>query len=151
MYIKLFIARMNQSSIDVKSRQWTSIYLSIVFNNSCNFQTWFINNRAIFSINVFLFLTTHDILLLLLIHTHYDIVLKRFMRKILHILQKEKILKKKKNSFIWIQSSSRFLNDVTSFKNRMNDVFDLFIYCFFQYQELKIVCVTNQTSEMSNF
>jgi hypothetical protein len=43
------------------------------------------------------------------------------------------ILEKKKNSFILIQSSFRFLNDVKSFKNQVNDVFDLFIRCFFQY------------------
>jgi hypothetical protein len=36
-----------------------------------------------------------------------------------------KILKKKKNSFILIQSSSRHLNDFTSFKSWVNDVFDL--------------------------
>jgi hypothetical protein len=62
-----------------------------------------------------------------------------------------KILKRKKNSFILIQSSSRFLNDVTLFKSRVNDVFNSFIRCHFQYQELKIVCETDQTSEMSNF
>jgi hypothetical protein len=61
-----------------------------------------------------------------------------------------KILKRKKNSSTLLQSSIWFLNDVTSFKNRMNDVFVLFINCHFQYQKLKIVCVTNQTNEMSN-
>jgi hypothetical protein len=64
---------------------------------------------------------------------------------------KRKILKKKKNSSTLIQSSSRLLNDFASFKSRVNDVFNLFIRCYFQYQELKIVCVTDQTSEMSNF
>jgi hypothetical protein len=62
-----------------------------------------------------------------------------------------KIIKKKKKFFILIQSSSRFLNDVTLFKNRANNVFNSFIRCHFQYQELKIVCVIDQTSEMSNF
>jgi hypothetical protein len=62
-----------------------------------------------------------------------------------------KILKEKKNSSTLIQSSSWSLNDFASFKNRVNDVFNLFIRCHFQYQELKIVCVTDQTSEMSNF
>jgi hypothetical protein len=42
-----------------------------------------------------------------------------------------KILKKKKNSSTLISSSSRSLNDVTSFKSRVNDVFDSFIRCHF--------------------
>ncbi len=42
-----------------------------------------------------------------------------------------KILKRKKNSSTLIQSSSRSSSDVTSFKSRVNDVFDSFIRCYF--------------------
>jgi hypothetical protein len=65
-------------------------------------------------------------------------------------ITERKILKKKKNSSTSIQSLSLFSDDVASFKCRVNDVFELFICCRFQYQKLKIVCVTNQTNEMSN-
>jgi hypothetical protein len=65
-------------------------------------------------------------------------------------ITERKIFKRKKNSFTSIQSLSLFSDDVASSKCRMNDVFELFICCRFQYQELKIVCVTDQTNEMSN-
>jgi hypothetical protein len=48
-------------------------------------------------------------------------------------ITERKILKRKKNSSTLIQSLSQFLDDVVSFKCRMNDVFALFIRCFFQY------------------
>jgi CDP-diglyceride synthetase len=40
-------------------------------------------------------------ILLLLIHTHYDIVLRRLMRKILYVLQKEKFSKRRKILLFW--------------------------------------------------
>jgi hypothetical protein len=44
----------------------------------------------------FLFSLNYVLLLLLLIHTRCDIVLRRFMRKILYILQKENFSKERK-------------------------------------------------------
>jgi ABC-type multidrug transport system fused ATPase/permease subunit len=41
------------------------------------------------------------LLLLLLIYTHYDIVLRWFMREMLYILQKEKSSKKRKTFLLW--------------------------------------------------
>ncbi len=65
-------------------------------------------------------------------------------------ITERKILKRKKKSSTSIQSFFLFSDDVASSKCRVNDVFELFIWCRFQYQKLKIVCVTNQTKEMSN-
>jgi hypothetical protein len=57
-----------------------------------------------------------NILLLLLIHTRCDIVLRRFMRKMLYILQKEKFSRERKilllqfNRYLYSQTTSRRLN-----------------------------------------
>jgi hypothetical protein len=76
--------------------------------------------------------------------------LKTIYAKDVICITERKILKRKKKSFTSIQSLSLFSDDVASSKCRVNDVFELFICCRFQYQKLKIVCVTDQANEMLN-
>ncbi len=59
MYIKLFITRMNQSSTDVKSRQWTSIYLSL-FNSRCAIAVYSDNSTFMIIDENFLFFKSFD-------------------------------------------------------------------------------------------
>ncbi len=64
MYIKLSIVRMSQSSADVKSRQWTSIYLSkcnIIRNSNFIFTVLFKYPKQRLIVDVFLFLRSKSV------------------------------------------------------------------------------------------
>jgi hypothetical protein len=128
----------------LKSKLFRSIH------NHFNHITWFCRNFV--SVSLFATYQKFNIIIIIIIINSYSLWHRfetTYAKKTTYFTER-KIFKKKKNSFTLFQSSIRSLNDITSFKRRMNDVFILFIYCFFQYQELKIVCVTDQTSEMLN-